>query len=99
MVDPSIRGVHDHPALTAYPAAPLDHAEISSEVGAATRAFAKLPGKGFRGGIAFEVRRRRRTDKGGAGRIVGKSWRARGAAARVLTPPARRCPHPHHAPP
>ena len=36
--------------MTAYPAAPLDHAEISGEVGAATRAFAKLPGKGFRGG-------------------------------------------------
>src|SRR5260370_38493469 len=98
MVDPSIRGVHDHPALTAYPAAPLDHAEISGEVGAATRAFAKLPGKGFRGGVAFEVRRRRRTDKGGAGRIVGKSWRPPRRAPPPLTPPARRVPHPAAAP-
>src|SRR5262249_47802867 len=86
--------VHHHPAPAARAATPLDDAEVTGEVGAATGAFAELGGKGFGRGVSLEIRRSWRSAIDRAGGIVGE---ARNARRRIAGVAARRAGRP--APP
>src|SRR5262249_62353275 len=82
--------VHHHPAPAARAATPLDDAEVTGEVGAATGAFAELGGKGFGRGVSLEIRRSWRSAIDRAGGIVGEARNARRRIAGVAAGRARR---------